>query len=297
MDFGYLENVDHVNFAVPEDDSLSLQFLKGRGHGLDIRFGAPSWAHKEWTDKVYPPKTKAADYLRWYSHYFTTIELNTTHYRIPDAAQVSKWAEQTPPTFQFCPKIFQGISHSPGGLLDKTLLKEWCTFLENLGTQRGPSFLQLGPSFTYNQKAELFEFLLRWPSEFELSIELRHPSWFRDGKILPALVRYLQGRGIGLVITDVAGRRDVVHTSISSDFVLLRFVCNDMHWSDEPRAHAWVERFVKWQEAGLRRLYLFIHQNHNTTVPELTQILAKRLREKGWDIDPQPPAEPQLALE
>ena len=279
MEFGKLANVDNVNWKIPPPDPLAVNFLRtlDPDHGFKIYYGAPAWAHKEWVGKIYPEKTKAADYLFHYARKFDTIELNTTHYRIPTQEQTHKWTEQTPPGFLFCPKVFQGISHDPKGLTDPALLKTWFDFLHDLEDRRGPSFLQLPPSFGYGAKALLFKFLQQWPHELELAIELRHPSWFREGRILPPLTEYLQSRGIGLVITDVGGRRDVVHTSISADFVLLRFIGNDLHPSDYRRSLHWSERFKSWRDEGLKRLFLFIHEPNDVAVPEMTKFFRSTL--------------------
>lgn len=298
MEFGKRSNVDHVDWSLPEDDPVSAGFLRSRSNSckLGLFFGAPAWSHAEWVGRLYPPGIKAAQYLSYYSSYFTTIELNTTHYRIPTAEQTEKWKAQVPAEFVFCPKIFQGISHGRGGLSNSALLSQWLEFLDHLGPHAGPSFLQLPPTFAYSDKAELFDFLKRWPDARELSLEFRHPSWFRQGRLLPALVEYLQSRGIGLVITDVAGRRDVLHVSISSDFVLLRFIGNRLHPSDFTRAAGWTSRFLRWQETGLRRLYLFIHQPDGAHVPEMTSFFLKTLTEAGWPMDRTPPNAPQMSL-
>jgi len=288
MEFGKLPNVDNVNWDLPAEDPLALQFLQRlqSDKSLQIYFGTPAWGHKEWIGKIYPSKTKAADFLFYYSRYFTTIELNTSHYRIPTDTQTEKWLEKVPKEFLFCPKVFQGISHSRNGLLDKALLKQWLKFLEQLGDSCGPSFLQLPPYFEYFAKGELFEFLKQWPDEFPLSLEFRHPSWFQDARILPALTQYLQTRNIGLVITDVAGRRDVLHSSISADFTMLRFIGNDLHESDYSRAENWTKRFVQWEQEGLKTLFLFIHEPDDILAPEMSVYFLNQLeRIGGWKLN------------
>ena len=293
MEFGKLASVEDVKWDLPADVPSSLEFLRGISGGqtasLAAQFyiGTPAWGHKEWIGKIYPAKTKAADFLKFYAQNFNTIELNTSHYRIPSSEQVGKWREQVSAGFLFCPKVFQGISHSPGGLLDKALLTEWFRFLTDLGEHRGPCFIQFPPHFDYGRKAALFHFLQQWPKEFELALEFRHPSWFSDGHILPALEKYLQGQRIGLVITDVAGRRDVLHTSISSDFVMLRLIGNNLHPSDFTRAQTWAERLNSWSSAGLRRVFYFVHEPEDEKAPEMAQAVIRGLNEEaGADLEP-----------
>ena len=280
MKFGKLSDISDVDWTIPPDDPLGREFCANLGppRGLKIFFGAPAWGHAAWVGKIYPEGTKRQDYLSHYSSYFSCIELNTTHYRIPNAEQVSLWRKQVPHDFLFCPKIVQGISHERNGLLDQKILSEWLHFLKLLEGNLGPSFLQLPPHFSYAHKAELFHFLKNWPDEFELAIEFRHPTWFENGHLLPALSRYLQSRKIGTVITDVAGRRDLIHASITSDFCLIRFVGNDLHESDFERARTWTKRFAAWKTAGLKKLFLFIHEPDDINVPEMTEFFLDQLK-------------------
>lgn len=280
MEFGKLENVDSVDWTIPVDDPLSIQFLNSIQDSrakLKIYFGAPAWGSKSWDGKIYPAKTKPSERLYFYSRYFTCIELNTTHYRIPTVDQIAKWRKQIPSDFIFCPKVFQGISHGRNGLLDGVLHQEWFRFLGELKENCGPCFLQLPPYFDYSFKSQLFHFLKNWPQEFELTLEFRHPSWFESGKIIPALTQYLQTKKIGLVITDVGGRRDVLHTSISADFTMLRVIGNELHTSDFIRARNWVLKFREWEIHGLRRVFLFIHEPEDILTPEMTQYYLEQI--------------------
>lgn len=290
MEFGKLENVDHVDWSLPPEDPLSLPYLQRLANPDKITqfyIGTPAWGHKEWVGKIYPRGTKGADYLRYYAQNFNTIELNTSHYRIPTLEQTQKWIAQVGSDFLFCAKMLQDISHRETGMLNKDLKTRWFEFLQGLGKHRGPCFMQLPPHFDYSRKATLFHFLQNWPVEFELALEFRHPSWFVGGRVLPALTQYLQSRGIGLVITDVSGRRDVLHTSISAPFTMLRFIGNNLHPSDEPRARVWAERLNSWSQQGLQRVFYFVHQPEDTLAPEMTNSVIYYLNEEaGAGLDP-----------
>jgi len=290
MEFGKLSNIEGVDWSLPPVDTASIAFLKSlpqQNTPTKFFIGTPAWGHKEWVGKIYPPKTKAADFLHYYSRNFNTIEFNTTHYRIPVEEQVQKWIAQVPEGFLFCPKLYQGISHSNEGMLDKVLLREWFQFLEKLGAYRGPCFAQFPPHFDYSRKNILFHFLQQWPAEFDLALEFRHPSWFQDGQILPALTKYLQSRNIGLVITDVAGRRDLVHSSVSAGFVMLRFIGNNLHPTDAPRARVWSERIASWSQAGLREMFFFVHEPDDISAPEMANEVIRDLNEEcGANLAP-----------
>ena len=304
MKFGKLPSLEGVDFNLRDQSPLNRELHAGVSPGtnptLQILFGAPVWNAKSWRGSIYPADAPATAFLRHYARYFSCVELNTSHYRIPGAATVRRWQAEVTPHFKFCPKIFKGISHARNGLRDEALAKSWFQFLAELGPFAGPSFLQLPPYFDYARKSELFGFIERWPRQFELSLELRHPSWFEDGQVLPALVRYLNSRRVSLVITDVAGRRDVLHDSLSAGTALLRFVGNDLHPSDFSRASAWIKRFESWRQAGLTKLFLFIHEPEDVAVPGMTRFFLEGLRDQPQFLMHEPCAGEtvgQLALE
>lgn len=276
MEFGKIEDlnrIDKMQWVLPPEDPLTRPFLNTQAnpdtHKTKFYIGAPAWNHKEWIGRIYPPKTPQTEFLFHYSRNFNCIELNTTHYRIPTPENVKAWVNKVPGSFLFLPKIPQSISHDQGGLRDTELLGKWLTAIDLFGSNLGPCFLQLPSTFSYAYKLELFQFLKSWPDTHELTLELRHPSWFKDGHVLAPLVEYLQGRDIGLVITDVAGRRDVLHTSISAPFSMLRFIGNSLHSSDFDRAKLWSKKINTWQSQGLKQFFFIVHQPEDIKTPEM----------------------------
>ncbi len=286
MEFGKITHIEDVPWDLPSEDPLTLAYLEkikktSSVPAAEFFLGTPAWGHREWIGKIYPPGTKPADFLKFYAENFRTIELNTTHYRIPGADQVQRWRAQVGADFVFCPKVFQSISHTEAGLLDKSLLHEWYGFLKNMQGALGPCFLQFPPHFDYSKKALLFHFLQQWPDEFQLALEFRHPSWFRNGQIIPALTTYLQSRDIGLVITDVAGRRDVLHSSVSAPFTMIRLIGNSLHPSDYTRAKGWVQRLHHWSDLGLQKIYFFLHQPDDIKGPEFASYVIQEINEES----------------
>lgn len=281
MEFGKLADISGVNWALPSDDPKNELRLVQPLHS-NIFFGSPAWGCKFWMGKIYPAQTPAEKFLYHYSRHFNCIELNTTHYRIPDEQTTKEWQSQVPDNFQFCPKLHKDISHSKAGMTDKCLLRSWLAFMENMEKNLGPAFIQFHERFSYFDKSHLFRFLENWPSEFKLSIELRHPSWFQQNTILPALGDYLQKRGIGLVITDVAGRRDVLHSSFTTNWTMIRLIGNDLDESDGLRLVDWAERLKNWQEKGIEKTYLFLHQPDDLWTIEFAQMAERVFSQAGF---------------
>lgn len=282
MEFGKLEDITGVDWSLPEDRFAS-SFKREPGR-LVVFLGSTAWGNSQWIGKIYPKKTPAEKFLYHYSRNFNCIELNTSHYRIPDEVTTRGWVSEVPDDFIFCPKVNKDISHGKFGLTDQHLLKSWIEFLQNLGSHGGPSFIQFHELFAYENRQILFRFLESWPQEFKLSIELRHPSWFKNHEVLPALVEYLGRKGMGLVITDVAGRRDVLHSSHSVDWGMVRLIGNNLDPSDEHRISDWTHRFKQWEAEGLKKVYLLIHQPDDILTIEYARIVKQVLSTQGFNI-------------
>jgi hypothetical protein len=70
-----------------------------------------------------------------------------------------------------------------------------------------------------------------------------------------------------MVMTDVAGRRDVLTIGATTDVVFVRFVGNSGHPSDGERLKQWVIALSEWVDSGIKEIYFFLHQ------PEAKAIL------------------------
>ena len=260
MDFGRLPNINHVDFTLPSDHPDTANVLGNEKADRSIIYtGCPIWTEKGWVGKIYPLKTVEKDYLHYYAKKFNTIELNTTHYRIPDDATLERWVKAVNPGFKFSPKIPQLISHAPDIMQMTDLMQYFIEQMFKLHEHLGVSFLQLPPTFGPKKLSHLLNFLDTIPAEFKLAIELRHQDWFTDSIEVEDLFQYMKEKEISTVITDVAGRRDVLHQRLTSKKVLIRFTANDLHPSDFRRLEDWTNRLKLWLANGLEEIYFFVH--------------------------------------
>ena len=79
-----------------------------------IRIGTCSWADEALTKHWYPPEAKSAEArLRYYAERFSTVEVDSTYYRLPDETMVSRWAERTPDGFVMHVKAFGVMTRHP----------------------------------------------------------------------------------------------------------------------------------------------------------------------------------------
>jgi uncharacterized protein YecE (DUF72 family) len=106
-----------------------------------------------------------SEFLGFYAERFSTVELNTTGYRLPSEDQFRRWAEQVPDGFEFAPKL-------PGGRLRS--LDVFGDRLRALGDRLGPVRI----SFKSPRDDGAVELLLgSLDPGLRLAFDLEHPSW------------------------------------------------------------------------------------------------------------------------
>lgn len=287
MDFGKLADISQVDFALPAANASQVARWKATPHHAGkppkLYMGCPSWSCKAWMGKIYPPGTKPDQYLKAYARHFNAIELNTTYYRTPDAGTLARWMEAVPADFRFCPKISQQISHYRRLRLCKGLAETFCQAFAPLGEQLGQLFLQLPPNFTTAELPHLAAFLENFPKGYPLAVELRHESWFADAGLWQELMALADSLGVTLLITDVAGRRDVLHLSLTTPRPMIRFVGNALHPSDFRRIDDWISVWQQWEKDGVEEIWFFVHQPEEITCPELIAHTGQLVRQRlGW---------------
>jgi len=287
MKFGKLSDISNVTFNLPEDPPKTLSLIRGLSRSNnppEIYIGCTGWSMKEWIGKVYPQGAKSREFLKYYSNQFNTIELNTTHYRIPEKETIRKWRSEVPDDFRFCPKLPQSISHSKDMGIESGQLKHFTEVIQGLEGKLGCCFMQLPPYFGYDRLGILKHFLEIFPSHIPLAVEIRHESWFDNEENSLSYFQLLENFNVSAVITDVAGRRDVLHQRITNDTAMIRFVGNGLHPTDYTRIDEWVQKIKDWTSLGLKKIFFFPHEPDNILAPDLSLYLLNQI--KAADMNP-----------
>ncbi|NUN66184.1 DUF72 domain-containing protein [Pseudanabaena biceps] len=171
---------------------------------MDFRFhlGCAVWAYKGWVGDFYPKGSRSTEFLQLYSDRLRTVEVNSTFYVIPDRLTVERWAKETPANFRFCPKFPKQLTHN--GLLhpysDQAL--HFLDLMSSFGDRLGVPFVQLPPSYSPANFADLERFLITLPvRDFQIALEVRHADWFKDPHC-DRLNELLKSLGVGRVLLD-----------------------------------------------------------------------------------------------
>jgi uncharacterized protein YecE (DUF72 family) len=127
--------------------------------------GTSGWSYPSWRPEFYPGGTKPEDFLRHYAERFATVELNTTGYRLPREELFERWAEHTPPGFQFAPKLNAHRRSDLGTFSERVGL---------LGERLGPIRAVVASA---RDEGLLTLLLGSFDPSVELALDLRHESW------------------------------------------------------------------------------------------------------------------------
>jgi uncharacterized protein YecE (DUF72 family) len=169
-----------------------------------ILLGTCAFTASGWNGAFYPKGMKSADYLRFYSQRFETVEVDSTFYGCPNPKSVANWHAQTAPGFIFSVKVPQAITH------EKILVdcrEEFETFIETMDLLKdklGVILLQ----FPYLDKwhvqdrhaftDRLLPFLKILPRDHEFALEIRNRKWL-DAEF----AEMLRSFNVALVLQDI----------------------------------------------------------------------------------------------
>jgi uncharacterized protein YecE (DUF72 family) len=265
--------------------------------------GCAVWAYKGWLGDFFPTGSRAADFLRLYSQRLTAVEINATFYGVPSRDTVMRWAEETSPDFQFCPKLPRDLTHR--GLLQPSI-PHALTFgklMQTLGDRLGPIFVQLPPQYGPTMLNDLSAFLSSWPQEeVPLAVEVRHPDWFREPHS-SALTSLLERLSIGRVLLDTrpiyegpddpqlgTERRKPklpLQPSVTAPFSLVRFITHPQRESNKLFMEEWGTYVERWLRQGTR-IYFFVHCPIEEHSPGTARDFQRLLEQRKIPVSPLP---------
>lgn len=270
MEFGWVDDIRNIDFRLrDEPEENSWVWTQSPGNGFEmLQPGLTGWGEPGWIGSIYPPKLKRTDFLHVYSRIFPSVELNSTFYGIPSPDVAAKWAITVPTGFSFIPKIPRTISQHPQLKPDRRVFQDYFAFLDAMGSTAPATFLQLPPGFTSEKRAILEQLIDDWNHPCRLFIEFRHGSWLAH----PDFLDICRKQDVGLVITDVAGYRELVHMRLTTPSVVVRFVACDHPEIDHKRLMVWAERLQEWSEKGMEAAWFFLHERDNMNAPDLARV-------------------------
>jgi len=261
--FGHINDIQSVSFDLATYSKEDLAFLfslsKTSGNPIPFYFGSTSWNNAYWKGSIYPQSAPVKSFIKEYGAQFNSIELNTTHYRIPDKQLVEKWKLAMPDDFRFSPKFPQTVSHRKDFGQSSGQLVKFLEALDFFNSSLGLPFFQFPTHYKISDYSKVEEIVHSVAPYLPLAIELRDSGFYAE-PLQNKLINLLRAFGVTLVQTDTPGVRSIVHNFITSDKVFVRFVATGHPQVDNLRIDAWLERLSMLAAHGLKEIYFYLHE-------------------------------------
>lgn len=234
-----------------------------------IKVGISGWKYDGWKGVFYPKELHSSEELEFASHRFSTIEINSTFYRLQKPSTYQRWYDSTPEDFIFSVKANRYITHIKRlNDVQIPMANFFSSGVMRLKEKLGPILWQFPPSMEYNPE-RFDEFLALLPKNFSEAQKLsKHSDFFSKEKIKrtrnyclrhaieirnisflnPLFIEALKKYNVALVLADTAGKWPYME-DVTSDFLYLRLHGPKELYSsgyDLMTLDFWAERIKKW---------------------------------------------------
>lgn len=147
-----------------------------------VQIGLSGWGDH---DDIFEKGTKSGEKLHEYSRRFPVVEIDSSFYGVPSPERMEKWSSQTPESFGFIVKAYQGMTGHARGKIPypdtRTMFHSFRESVEVLlkeGKLRAVLF-QYPPWFDCERRnVEILRRTREWMDGLPLALEFRHQSWF-----------------------------------------------------------------------------------------------------------------------
>jgi uncharacterized protein YecE (DUF72 family) len=216
-----------------------------------LYIGTSGWNYKHWRGTFYPPNTRPADELSYYTSHFNSVELNNSFYHLPKRETFEQWKERTPPHFLFSVKASRYITHNKKLHEAKEAVKLLLHNAQGLAEKMGPILYQLPPGWKVNTE-RFAEFLKSIPKGFRSTFEFRNPTWYT-----PDVINLLKQFNCAFCIYNLSGHLSPLE--VTADFVYIRLHGPGGKYQgsySESELQTWADRIRKWQ-AKEKDVYIY----------------------------------------
>ena len=237
-----------------------------------VHVGCSGWNYAAWRELFYPKGVPANRWLEHYAQHFSTVEVNSTFYRLAKPEAVARWATQVPEDFIFTVKASRYLTHIKRlAKLDEGV-KRFYASIEPLveAGKLGPVLWQLPPNFKRDD--ERLANALRALPDGRHCFEFREPSWF-----VPEVYELLREHGAALVIGDRPEVADFQTHEMTADWTFVRF-----HFGHRGRRgnysrselEDWEQRVAQWRRE--REVFLYFNNDWEGFAIQNALWMAKR---------------------
>lgn len=201
---------------------------------------------------VYSPGSRQKDRLTDYAGHFPIVELDSSFYAVQPERNIRKWIDETPDSFQFIVKAYQGMTgHQRGENPFDSEEEMYEAYIKSIRPLKEAGklamvLLQFPPWFDcVKENVGEIRRITAKLSEFDLAVEFRHQSWYADGLQGKTFDFLKENKLIHSVCDEPQageGSIPLVPVSTRSDKVLFRLHGRNVHgWLNPGNAKEWRE--------------------------------------------------------
>lgn len=207
--------------------------------------GTSGYNYDEWKGGFYPQKIASGQMLPYYAQRLSTVEINYTYYRMPNAKTLQGWDDATPGRFRLTLKAPKRITHEAKLRDCADSVTYFIGTAAKLGPKLGALLFQLPPSLRQNLPL-LDAFLETLPEGTCAAFEFRHGSWLNE-----EVYARLRARNLALCVVDsVTMSTPLV---LTADYAYFRL--RDEGYSPEDIA-GWATR-IRESTGGCKEVYVY----------------------------------------
>jgi len=252
-----------------------------QSESIIVRVGTSGYSFRDWTPGFYPLTLPESQWLRFYAHRFSTLELNTSYYGIPKPTTIRRLVDETPPGFRVMVKANQRTTHERADAAVASELREAIEPLVANGMLAGV-LAQFPWSFrnTAANRDYLVEIAQRTP-DVDWFVEFRHRGW-----IVPVVGDLLREHGVGYVSVDEPDLPGLVPPVAKATtpvaYIRLHGRNADAWWGGDASRYDYLytrEELAPWAEkivglaGSVREAYVFFNNCHDSKAPTNAALL------------------------
>jgi uncharacterized protein YecE (DUF72 family) len=237
-----------------------------------VHVGCSGWNYAAWRGPFYPKGLPANRWLEHYAEHFTTVEVNSTFYRLAKRDAVARWVTQVPDDFIFTVKASRYLTHVKRLANMGQGIERFYAGIEPLieTSQLGPVLWQLPPNLKRDDD-KLANALRELPPGRHC-FEFREPSWFAAD-----VYELLREHGVALVIGDRPEVAEFQTHEMTADWTFVRF-----HYGrrgrrgnySESELETWKRRAAAWRRN--REVFLYFNNDWEGFAIQNALWMAKR---------------------
>lgn len=171
---------------------------------------------------LYPPPFENASRLTFYASLFNSIEINSSFYRIPQAATVTKWAASVPENFKFTFKLWKGVTHNRGLNFNTEDVAAFFKSINSVKEKKGCLLIQFPPGLGREYSVQLYNLLscikeTDTTQDWKIAVEFRNNTWYHEH-----VYKLLNFYKAAIVIQDIPKSATPL-LNHKTDFMYIRF--------------------------------------------------------------------------